>query len=69
VDPWGECRADIRAAVNSSHQITASAMTGVSQEAGQELFRMLCNYLEHNRDNEEYVDLAAVQKVREQNGQ
>ena len=67
-NPFGDRRADLRAATNTVFQIVSSSMAKISDEDAQELFQKLKNYLECHEDQDEIVDLEAVQKVRESDG-
>ena len=63
--PFGERRADIRAATNTVNAIVASAMVKISSEDANALFRQVANYLECDQDEEEAVDLDALQRMKE----
>jgi len=63
--PFGERRADIRAATNTAHQIAASSMAKIEPEDATALFKALMNYLQCDQDHEESVDLDALNRMKE----
>lgn len=50
VDPWGDVRDDLRAAVNTANQIASQATETVSQEEFSEMVHTIANYCEKSTD-------------------
>lgn len=66
VNPFGDRRADIRAAVSTTNQIIAGAASKLSGEDVQALFASIRDYLKCNEEtDDEEVDFEALQKVKE----
>jgi hypothetical protein len=68
VCPFGERRADIRAAVNSANIIRASMPPGAKVEAEQmqQLIGSLSRYLKCDQDTSDEVDLDALKRMQVQ---
>lgn len=66
VNPFGDRRADMRAAVSTTNQIIASAASKLPPSDVQSLFVSIRDYLKCNEENdEEEVDFEALRKVKE----
>lgn len=66
VNPFGDRRADMRAAVNTTNQIIASSAAKIPSEDVQTLFLAIRDYLKCNEDSDdEEVDFEALRKVKE----
>lgn len=65
VNPFGERRADIRAAINTTNQIIASSPSKLSRDDIQALFSSIRDYLKCNEQtDEDDVDFEALKKVK-----
>jgi hypothetical protein len=67
--PFGERRADMRAAVNSARVIAATSMSETVADDFGENVQALQQYLKCEQDHEESADLTALQRMKaKQNG-
>lgn len=68
ISPFGDRRADIRAAVNSANIIRASMPPGtkIEPEQMQQLISSLSRYLKCDHDASDEVDLEALKRMQAQ---
>jgi len=65
VNPFGERRADIRAATNTTNQIVSAPGVKIQAADAQELFRQIRDYLKcYEQTDDEEIDLQALRKVK-----
>jgi hypothetical protein len=65
VNPFGERRADIRAATNTTNQIVSAPGVKIQPADAQALFRQVRDYLKcYEQTDEEDIDLQALRKVK-----
>lgn len=65
VNPFGERRADIRAAVNTTNQIAATSGVKLQQADAQQLLKQIRDYLKcHEQNDDEDFDENALRKVK-----
>ncbi len=69
VAPWGERRADTRAAINTTHLISAQASQDVTVDDMQELMGALSSYLKCDTASEDLpLDPDALERMRRNAG-
>lgn len=65
VNPFGDRRADIRAATNTTNQIVATPGVKIQAADAQELFRQVRDYLKcYEQNDDEDFDPQALRKVK-----
>ena len=64
VDPFGERRQDLRQAWMTAMQIAATSPSQISDSDLSEMITALRTYLKVHENNEETVDLTAVERVK-----
>jgi hypothetical protein len=68
VAPYGERRADMRAAVCAANLMAMQAAEQIDDEEFSKVVRCLTSYLPSAEDYEDIEDLEALKKLREQKG-
>lgn len=67
--PWGERRADTRAAVNTTHLISAQASQDVTIDDMQELMSSLSSYLKCDAATDDVLlDTDALERMKRNGG-
>lgn len=60
VEPWGDDRADIRAAISTVAVVANVSMGGITEDTLQELHESLANYLDVNQPEQKVASGATV---------
>lgn len=68
VAPFGERRADVRAAFNTANMMAVQA-GNMKQADFQQAMEHLCDYLPCDREGEEFVDMAALERMQQRQGE
>tara|TARA_R110000822_G_scaffold216828_1_gene351381 strand:- start:1345 stop:1566 length:222 start_codon:yes stop_codon:yes gene_type:complete len=64
VSPWGERRQDLRAAISTSNLIASQSSEKLTDEDFREMVRSMSSYLMCDRDQEETVDMNALERMQ-----
>lgn len=67
VEPFGEDRADLRAAVMTANQMCSQMTEAIDEVAFRDLVRGLADYMGVTKQDD-HVDLDALERVKQQNG-